>query len=66
VYSVCSNEPEEGPRHIQRLLETDPRFTLEDASGYLPQETVTDGALQMAPHRHGTDGAFAARLRRNP
>lgn len=64
VYSVCSTEPEEGRRQIDGFLGTHPYFELEDAEAFLPREVVTEGCLLLYPHRHNTDGAFAARLRR--
>jgi 16S rRNA (cytosine967-C5)-methyltransferase len=64
VYSVCSNEPEEGRGRIDAFLENHPEFGLEDAAGLVSPQTVTDGCLFMTPHEHGTDGVFAARLRR--
>jgi len=30
----------------------------------VPEEVMDDGKLRVLPQRHGTDGAFAARLRR--
>lgn len=64
VYSVCSTEPEEGPRQIATFLAGHPGFEAEDAGEHLPSGVVTEGALLLYPHRHGTDGVFAARLRR--
>lgn len=64
VYSVCSTEPEEGSRQIAAFLAGHPDFESEDVTAFLPPEVVTEGALLLYPHRHGTDGAFAARLRR--
>jgi len=64
VYSVCSNEPEEGRRQVDAFLAEHPDFTLDDASRYVPEMVVDDGCVFMTPYRHGTDGAFAARLRR--
>lgn len=64
VYSVCSTEPEETTRLIARFLDQNPDFVLEDASEFVTAEVVTDGHLLLYPHRHGTDGAFAARFRR--
>jgi 16S rRNA (cytosine967-C5)-methyltransferase len=64
VYSVCSFEPEEGIHQVTRFMVEHPEFTLEDAADFLPPEVVTEGCLLLYPHRHGTDGAFAARLRR--
>jgi 16S rRNA (cytosine967-C5)-methyltransferase len=66
VYSVCSFEPEEGQHQIRAFLAGHPDFELEDASAFVPPEAVTDGCLLLYPHRHGTDGAFGARLRRRP
>jgi len=64
VYSVCSNEPEEGRNQIGKFLQSHPEFELEDASAFLPPATVTEGCLLLYPHRHGTDGVFAARMRK--
>ena len=64
VYSVCSFEPEEGATLIRQFLGEHPEFELEDAEGFVPAETTSDDFLLMYPHRHGTDGAFGARMRR--
>jgi 16S rRNA (cytosine967-C5)-methyltransferase len=32
--------------------------------GSVSPDLIDDGRLRVLPHRHGTDGAFAARLRR--
>jgi 16S rRNA (cytosine967-C5)-methyltransferase len=64
VYSVCSTEPEETTKLIGAFLAGHPDFELEDASEFVPSEVVTNGSLLLYPHRHGTDGAFAVRLRR--
>ncbi|NNF05641.1 MAG: methyltransferase domain-containing protein, partial [Candidatus Eisenbacteria bacterium] len=64
VYSVCSFEPEEGIEQVKAFLAQDSSFILEDAGQWLPETVVTDGYLTMLPHRHGTDGAFAARLKK--
>ncbi len=64
VYSVCSMEPEEGFRHIESFLAAHPAFEMESAEAFVPSEVVAEGCLLLYPHRHGTDGAFAARLRR--
>jgi len=34
------------------------------AEGTVAPELLDGGRLRVLPHRHGTDGAFAARLRR--
>lgn len=68
VYSVCSNEPEEGHAVITAFLEKRPDYRLENAADYLPRcaaaPLTRDGCLETYPHRHGTDGFFSARFRR--
>ena len=53
VYSTCSNEPEENEAQVTAFLERHPEFSLEESRESIPFES-------------GADGAFAARLRRNP
>lgn len=67
VYSTCSIEPEENEVRVRRFLAAHPEYSVEapPASAGVPAECLTaEGFLQMLPHVHGTDGAFAARLRR--
>jgi 16S rRNA (cytosine967-C5)-methyltransferase len=64
VYSTCTIEPEENAQRIEAFLQHHDDFELESAAGLLPDEVVSDeGYLTTLPHRHRTDGAFAARLR---
>jgi 16S rRNA (cytosine967-C5)-methyltransferase len=50
---------------ISRFLSEHPGWTIESVSGSVPDAVVTDeGFMRVLPHRHGCDGAFAARLRR--
>lgn len=65
VYATCSLEPEENDAQVERFLASHPAFTLEPPpAGAVPPEVLDGGLLRVLPHRHGTDGAFAARLRR--
>lgn len=65
VYSTCSLEPEENEEQIARFLKDNPGWTLEPpADGTVPAGVLDNGMLRVLPQRHGTDGAFAARLRR--
>lgn len=67
VYSTCSLETEENDQPVEQFLATHREFTLEPPpAGVVPAEVLSDGLLRVFPHRHGTDGAFAARLRRRP
>ena len=40
-------------------------FTIEPAEQFIPADVVVDGRMKIRPSQYGTDGAFAARLRRN-
>ena len=64
VYATCSLEPEENEEQVARFLSAHPEFR-RDPSGAVPAECLSpEGDLMLLPHRHGTDGAYAARLRR--
>jgi 16S rRNA (cytosine967-C5)-methyltransferase len=65
VYSTCSLEPEENDEQVDRFLSEQPDWQLEPPpGGTVPDEVLDQGRLRVLPQRHGTDGAFAARLRR--
>jgi len=70
VYATCSLLPEEDERQVDRFLEKHPEFSvlpLAQAweSAGMPGPPPGQGPhLLMTPARHGTDGFFAAVLRR--
>jgi 16S rRNA (cytosine967-C5)-methyltransferase len=68
VYSTCTTEPEEGELVIERFLAGHQGFVSDNAATYLPAEAAAmvtaDGYMRSYPHLHGTDGFFAARIRR--
>jgi 16S rRNA (cytosine967-C5)-methyltransferase len=66
VYSTCSLETEENDAQVETFLSDHPDFVLEPPpDGAVPAAVLDAGRLRVLPHRHGTDGAFAARMRRN-
>lgn len=70
VYTTCTTEPEENAQVVASFLAAHPEFTLESAEAYLPDSALragvvtAEGYLEVLPHRHGSDGAFGARLKR--
>jgi 16S rRNA (cytosine967-C5)-methyltransferase len=67
VYSTCTLTPDENEQVVQKFLQNYDNFIIEDAAAHLPepaQSLVQNGYLLTWPHRHDTDGFFAARLRR--
>ncbi len=73
VYSTCTITEEENIGVFREILRRQPVLKPESLAGYLPEsingmpglETLEDGFVQFLPHRHGTDGFFIARMRKN-
>jgi 16S rRNA (cytosine967-C5)-methyltransferase len=65
VYSTCSLELEENDDQVESFLATHREFTLEPPpAGTVSPDVLDEGMLRVLPQQFGTDGAFAARLRR--
>ncbi len=71
VYATCSVLPEENEAVVEAFLAGHPNFERLDAAQELTRLKVPDAAalctgghLRLWPHRHGTDGFFAAVITR--
>lgn len=73
VYATCSLLAEENEQIVAAFLAAHPEFVAIDARSELARQGVTlpeggespaDAYLRLLPHRHGTDGFFAAALER--
>ncbi len=67
VYATCSVLPAENERQVEAFLARHPEFeTVPVTDLALPPELASGPYLRLSPLRHGTDGFFAAALRRLP
>jgi len=65
VYSTCTIEPEEGLDLIKEFLNQHPEFTIEPATNFINQDLVgNEGQVETFQHKHGMDGSFSIRLRK--
>jgi len=64
VYATCSLEPEENQEQIDAFVARRPDFTFEPTAAVPPEHLDAEGRLFVTPWETGSDGAFAARLRR--
>ena len=67
VYSTCTLIDDENEKIVENFLKRHCEFILDDAADYLPHEAkslVRDKYFMALPHRHQTDGFFAARMRK--
>jgi 16S rRNA (cytosine967-C5)-methyltransferase len=67
VYATCTLTAEENENQVEAFLSRHQEFVLEDAARYLPSEArdlILDSYFVALPHKHDTDGFFAARMRK--
>jgi 16S rRNA (cytosine967-C5)-methyltransferase len=64
VYATCSLEPEENEEVVRRFLAEFPDWQVDTPEDF-PVAPDASGFVRCLPHRHGTDGFTAIRLRRH-
>lgn len=67
VYATCSTAVEEDEAVIADFISRHPQFVVENGAQLFPDWADlfdSAGNLRVWPHRHGTDGFFAVRLKR--
>ena len=64
VYSTCSIEKEENFDVINKFLDQNKNFIIEDASSFVDRQIVENKAINVLPGDYNLDGGFAVRLRK--
>lgn len=64
LYSTCTLLERENETVVNRFIEKQRDFTLEELELPGPVGRVEEGMVTLWPHLHGTDGFFIAKLRR--
>ena len=64
LYSTCTLSPDENEENVRRFLAAHSEFAPVDFS-FAGNLQSTDGCLTLLPHKHGTDGFFMAKLKKN-
>ncbi|MDI6689621.1 MAG: hypothetical protein QMD66_04795 [Actinomycetota bacterium] len=64
---MCTISKRESEQVAKEFLKKHPEFSLEDISSFFPPSLRAEMPLkfiQLLPHRHGTDGLFVCRFRK--
>jgi 16S rRNA (cytosine967-C5)-methyltransferase len=65
VYATCSIEPEENWNVVDRFLNFNPKFKLDNVYSMVPKSWIDErGAMSTLPYLNKVDGMFAARIKK--
>ncbi len=62
IYSTCTLNYEENEKQVENFLQQNPNFSLVRAEEFVNKELTQNGYFKTLPHKHNTDGAFAAKM----
>lgn len=62
IYATCSLLPQENEAQIDTFLKNHPEFSVMPVAEMLGHDRCGTAMMRLTPHRHGTDGFFAAVL----
>lgn len=65
VYATCSQLPQENEEQIEKFLANHPEFSILPVKEIYGSDRLGDRFMRLSPHRHNTDGFFAAVLVRD-
>lgn len=64
VYSTCTIEAEENQLIVEKFLQDNPLFALDNTGEYLPCDKSNEPMVQLLPQQDDVDGFFIARMKR--
>ncbi len=68
VYSTCTIEPKENEEQVNRFIQANREFELEDISEFIPEglikATAKEGYIQLYTNTDGIDGFFISKMRK--
>jgi 16S rRNA (cytosine967-C5)-methyltransferase len=64
VYAVCTLTSEECDEQVDRFTNSHSQFRIDPPPAGFPADCLQGTLMRTLPHRTGTDGFFAVRLRR--
>jgi 16S rRNA (cytosine967-C5)-methyltransferase len=66
IYSTCTIDPEENELVVGKFIKNNPEFSVERVNTHIPEQYLSEKSfVKTFPHKHGIDGTFAVKIRKN-